>query len=129
LTALGARAWKRGWPVLEKVRANTGLPIISDIHTPDQAAPAGEVLDVIQIPAFLCRQTDLLVAAARTGKPVNVKKGQFLAPLDMGQAVGKLRAAGAGAVWLTERGSSFGYHNLVVDMRGIPAMRSWAVRW
>jgi 2-dehydro-3-deoxyphosphooctonate aldolase (KDO 8-P synthase) len=113
-----------GLKVLEKVRANTGLPIISDIHTPDQAAPAGEVLDVIQIPAFLCRQTDLLVAAAKTGKPVNVKKGQFLAPLDMGQAVGKLRAAGAEAVWLTERGSSFGYHNLVVDMRSIPAMRS-----
>ena len=113
-----------GLAILEKVRDKSGLPIISDIHLPQQAEPAGRVLDVIQIPAFLCRQTDLLAAAARTGKPVNLKKGQFLAPLDMGQAVGKLREAGADTIWLTERGNSFGYHNLVVDMRGIPAMQS-----
>ena len=115
---------EKGLAILQKVRSQTGLPVISDIHIPEQAEAAGKVLDVIQIPAFLCRQTDLLVAAARTGKPVNLKKGQFLAPLDMAQAVGKLKEAGARAIWLTERGSSFGYHNLVVDMRGIPAMQS-----
>ena len=115
---------EKGLAILEKVRAETGLPVISDIHLPQQAEAAGRVLDVIQIPAFLCRQTDLLVAAARTGKPINLKKGQFLAPLDMSQAVGKLKEAGAETIWLTERGSSFGYRNLVVDMRGIPAMQS-----
>jgi len=111
-----------GLKVLARVKAETGLPVLSDIHAPDQAAPAAEVLDVIQIPAFLSRQTDLLLAAARTGKPVNVKKGQFLAPEDMAQVVAKLRAAGGGQIMLTERGSFFGYHNLVVDMRSLVVM-------
>jgi 2-dehydro-3-deoxyphosphooctonate aldolase (KDO 8-P synthase) len=107
---------------LEAARAASGLPILTDIHLPEQAAPVAEVVDVLQIPAFLCRQTDLLAAAARTGRIVNVKKGQFLAPWDMAQATGKLKeAAGAGQekVWLTERGSSFGYNNLVVDFRSV----------
>lgn len=115
---------ERGLEILAEVKAATGLPLLSDIHLPDQAAPAAEVLDILQIPAFLCRQTDLLVAAAKTGKPVNVKKGQFLSPAETEPLVGKLRSAGAAGVLLTERGSSFGYNNLVVDMRSIPLMRT-----
>jgi len=111
-----------GLKILARVKAETGLPVLSDIHAPEQAAPAAEVLDVIQIPAFLSRQTDLLRAAAETGKPVNVKKGQFLAPEDMVQVAAKLRAAGGGQIILTERGSFFGYHNLVVDMRSLVIM-------
>jgi 2-dehydro-3-deoxyphosphooctonate aldolase (KDO 8-P synthase) len=117
---------------LEKIKVETGLPILTDIHTPDQAEPVAEVADVIQIPAFLCRQTDLLVAAARTGKIVNVKKGQFVAPWDMGQVVEKIKQSGATAaaagtndkIWLTERGAGFGYNNLVVDFRSLPIMQS-----
>lgn len=113
---------EKGLAILDKVRAATGLPVLSDIHETSQARPAGEVLDMIQIPAFLCRQTDLLIAAARTGKPLNLKKGQFMAPEDMAQAVAKARAAGAKGIALTERGTSFGYHDLVVDMRSLVRM-------
>jgi len=113
-----------GLSILAEVKAKTGLPILSDIHEPGQAEAAAEVLDVLQIPAFLSRQTDLLVAAARTGKPLNIKKGQFMAPDDMGQVVEKCRAAGNERILLCERGTSFGYHNLVVDMRAFPMMRA-----
>jgi 2-dehydro-3-deoxyphosphooctonate aldolase (KDO 8-P synthase) len=115
---------REGLEILAAVKAETGLPLISDVHEPEQAEAAAKVLDVLQIPAFLSRQTDLLVAAARTGKPVNVKKGQFLAPDDMAQVVEKIRAEGNEKVLLCERGSSFGYHNLVVDMRSFPMMRA-----
>jgi 2-dehydro-3-deoxyphosphooctonate aldolase (KDO 8-P synthase) len=114
---------EKGLDILAEVKAKTGLPLLSDIHEPSQAEPAGRVLDVLQIPAFLSRQTDLLTAAARTGKTINVKKGQFLAPDDMGRVVEKCRAAGNDKVLLCERGTSFGYHNLVVDMRSFPMMR------
>jgi len=114
---------EEGLDILSEVKAKTGLPLLSDIHEPDQAEVAARVLDVLQIPAFLSRQTDLLVAAAKAGKPVNVKKGQFLAPDDMGQVVDKLFAAGNRDVILCERGTSFGYHNLVVDMRSFAMMR------
>ena len=113
-----------GLSILAEVKAKTGLPILSDIHEPGQVEAAAEVLDVLQIPAFLSRQTDLLVAAARTGKPLNIKKGQFMAPDDMGQVVEKCRAAGNERILLCERGTSFGYHNLVVDMRAFPMMRA-----
>lgn len=114
---------ENGLDILAEVKAKTGLPLLSDIHEPSQAEPASRVLDVLQIPAFLSRQTDLLTAAARTGKTINVKKGQFLAPDDMGRVVEKCRAAGNDKVLLCERGTSFGYHNLVVDMRSFPMMR------
>jgi 2-dehydro-3-deoxyphosphooctonate aldolase (KDO 8-P synthase) len=114
---------EEGLRVLEAVKKRTGLPVLTDIHEPSQAAPAAAVVDVLQIPAFLSRQTDLLVAAARTGRPINVKKGQFLAPRDMRHVVGKLREAGNAHILLTERGTTFGYNNLVVDMRGLPMMR------
>jgi 2-dehydro-3-deoxyphosphooctonate aldolase (KDO 8-P synthase) len=114
---------EEGLRVLEAVKSRTGLPLLTDIHEPAQAAPAAAIVDVLQIPAFLCRQTDLLIAAARTGRPVNVKKGQFLAPRDMRHVVTKLRDAGNAQVLLTERGTTFGYNNLVVDMRAIPMMR------
>ena len=114
-----------GIELLRVVKEETGLPILTDIHLPSEAAEAATVADVLQVPAFLCRQTDLLVAAARTGKWVNVKKGQFLSPEDMGNVVAKLHHAGArGRVILTERGTSFGYRNLVVDFRGIPIMKA-----
>ncbi|MCF8031475.1 MAG: 3-deoxy-8-phosphooctulonate synthase [Desulfarculaceae bacterium] len=116
-----------GLEVLAKVKQETGLPLISDIHHPGQAAPAAQVLDVLQIPAFLCRQTDLLVAAGETMKPVNVKKGQFLAPHDVGPILDKVMSTGNHTVWLTERGASFGYNNLVVDMRSIAVMRGFGV--
>ena len=108
---------EEGLRVLGIVKAETGLPVITDVHEPDQCGPAAEVCDVLQIPAFLCRQTDLVVAAARTGRAVNVKKGQFMAPDDMLKIVDKARASGNSRVTVTERGASFGYHNLVVDMR------------
>ena len=114
-----------GLKTLGEVKARSGLPVLTDIHEPSHAAAAAAVVDVLQIPAFLCRQTDLLVAAAQTGKAVNVKKGQFLAPRDMRHVVGKLEHAGARGILLTERGSSFGYNNLVVDMRGLPMMREF----
>jgi len=113
-----------GLRALADVKSRTSLPLLTDIHEPSQAVRAAEVVDVLQIPAFLCRQTDLLVAAARTGRTVNVKKGQFLAPLDMRHVIGKLEAAGAHGILVTERGSSFGYNNLVVDMRALPMLRS-----
>ena len=114
-----------GLETLRKVRERTGLPLLSDVHTAQEAGRAAEVLDVLQIPAFLCRQTDLLVAAAATGLPVNLKKGQFLAPWDMEQAVRKVTAGGNRNVLITERGASFGYNNLVVDIRAIPVMQSF----
>jgi 2-dehydro-3-deoxyphosphooctonate aldolase (KDO 8-P synthase) len=116
---------EEGLDILAEVREKTGLPLLSDIHEPSQAEPAARVLDVLQIPAFLSRQTDLLTAAARTGRPINVKKGQFLAPDDIERVVEKCRAAGNDKVLLCERGTSFGYHNLVVDMRSFPMMRRW----
>ena len=116
----------KGLAMLARIREDLHIPVVSDIHEPAQAAPAGEVLDIIQIPAFLCRQTDLLLAAARTGRVVNLKKGQFVAPWDMEHAVGKLREGGAeGKILLTERGASFGYNNLVVDMRSLAIMRGF----
>lgn len=113
-----------GLDILAEVKAKTGLPVLSDIHEPGQAETAAKVLDILQIPAFLSRQTDLLVAAARTGKPLNIKKGQFLAPDDMANVLEKCRAAGNENLLLCERGTSFGYHNLVVDMRSFPMMRA-----
>ncbi len=113
----------RGLKILEMVRRETGLPVMSDVHSPEEAERAARVLDAIQIPAFLCRQTDLLRAAGRTGKPVNVKKGQFMAPEDMKHVVGKLEEAGCRQILLTERGTSFGYHDLVSDMRALVRMR------
>ena len=113
---------ERGLQKLADVRAKWGLKILTDIHESWQAEPVGEVVDVIQIPAFLCRQTDLVVAAARTGKTVNIKKAQFLSGADMRYPYEKARQAGAVDVWLTERGNSFGYNNLVVDFRNIPDM-------
>ena len=112
-----------GLRVLAKVKARTGLPILTDVHDVSQVAAVSEVADVVQIPAFLCRQTDLLVAAARTGKVVNVKKGQFLAPRDMRHVVAKITESGNSRVVVTERGTSFGYNNLVVDPRAFPMLR------
>jgi 2-dehydro-3-deoxyphosphooctonate aldolase (KDO 8-P synthase) len=113
-----------GLRILGRVRQASGLPVLTDIHEPSHAAPAAEVADVLQIPAFLSRQTDLLIAAARTGRAVNIKKGQFLAPLDMRHAIEKVTSAGNQNVIVTERGVSFGYNNLVVDMRAFPILRS-----
>jgi 2-dehydro-3-deoxyphosphooctonate aldolase (KDO 8-P synthase) len=114
---------EEGLRILGDVRARTGLPILTDIHEPAHAAPAAAVADVLQIPAFLSRQTDLLVAAARTGKAVNVKKGQFLAPKDMKHVIAKIADAGNESILVTERGVSFGYNDLVVDMRALPMLR------
>jgi len=116
---------EEGLRILRRVRDAVGVPVLSDVHQVEEVGPAAEVLDVLQIPAFLCRQTDLVVAAARTGKPVNVKKGQFLAPGDMKNVVDKVLSTGNRGVLLTERGTSFGYHNLVVDMRGLLQMRAF----
>jgi 2-dehydro-3-deoxyphosphooctonate aldolase (KDO 8-P synthase) len=113
-----------GLRILRDIRAAIGAPILTDIHEASQAAPAAEVADILQIPAFLCRQTDLLVAAARTGRIVNIKKGQFLAPDDLRHAVAKVVDAGNPRVIVTERGTSFGYHNLIVDMRTFPMIRA-----
>lgn len=110
--------------ILAEVRRETGLPVITDVHAMEEVVPAAEVADVLQIPAFLCRQTDLLQAAGRTGKVVNIKKGQFLAPEDMRGAVDKVISTGNRKILLTERGTTFGYHNLVVDMRALPVMRA-----
>ena len=115
-----------GLAILAEVRERTRLPVLTDVHSPEEAAAAGRVVDIVQVPAFLCRQTDLLEAAARTGKTVNIKKGQFMAPWDMGNAVEKVRAAGNDRVLLTERGASFGYNNLVVDLKSFPIMRKHA---
>jgi 2-dehydro-3-deoxyphosphooctonate aldolase (KDO 8-P synthase) len=115
----------KGLAILARIRREFGVPVISDIHDVNQVAPAAEILDILQIPAFLCRQTDLLTAAAKTGKVVNVKKGQFVSPWDMENAVNKMRGVGGRKIMLVERGASFGYNNLVVDMRSLPVMRSF----
>jgi 2-dehydro-3-deoxyphosphooctonate aldolase (KDO 8-P synthase) len=114
-----------GLRILRKVRETLRVPVLSDVHQVSEVDPAAEVLDVIQIPAFLCRQTDLVLAAAATGKPVNVKKGQFVAPRDMKNVVDKVLSKGNESILLTERGTSFGYNNLVVDMRGLAIMRTF----
>lgn len=114
-----------GLNVLQRIRREFQIPVTTDVHLPDQAKPVAEIVDLLQVPAFLCRQTDLLDACKETGKPVNVKKGQFLAPWDTKNIVEKL--SGAAGVMLTERGTTFGYNNLVVDMSGIPIMRSFGV--
>lgn len=113
----------RGLEILQKVKDQIGVPVLTDIHESHQAATVAEVADVLQIPAFLCRQTDLLLAAAATGKAINVKKGQFLAPWDMKNVVTKLESAGANKILLTERGTSFGYNALIVDFRSLPQMK------
>jgi 2-dehydro-3-deoxyphosphooctonate aldolase (KDO 8-P synthase) len=115
-----------GLRILGRVKSELGLPVLTDVHEPGQAKPAAEIVDCLQIPAFLCRQTDLLLACAATGLPVNVKKGQFLAPRDMRHAVDKLEKGGAGGAFVTERGTSFGHNDLVVDFRGLIEMRAFA---
>jgi 2-dehydro-3-deoxyphosphooctonate aldolase (KDO 8-P synthase) len=114
-----------GLAVLARVKKHIGVPVLTDVHTEEQATEAGKIVDILQIPAFLCRQTDLIIAAAKTGKVVNVKKGQFLSPLEMGNAVKKVEECGNRRIVLTERGSSFGYNNLVVDMRSFPILRTF----
>lgn len=114
---------EKGLAILEKVRTRTGLPVLTDVHTEAQTQSAGEVVDILQIPAFLCRQTDLIEAAVRTGKIVNLKKGQFLSPGEMLQVAKKAEAAGGKHLLLTERGTTFGYNNLVTDLRGIPILK------
>src|ERR1700731_514474 len=113
---------KAGLPILAEVRETTGLPVLTDIHAPEQCAPVAEVVDVLQTPAFLCRQTDLLLAAGATGKPINIKKGQFLAPWDIKSAAAKIASTGNERILLCERGTSFGYNTLIVDMRALPIM-------
>ncbi|HME73840.1 MAG TPA: 3-deoxy-8-phosphooctulonate synthase [Myxococcota bacterium] len=115
-----------GLRILARVKRVTGLPILTDVHGPEQAKAAAGVVDCLQIPAFLCRQTDLIAACAATGLPINIKKGQFMAPLDMRNAVEKAQVLGAAGVLVTERGTSFGYNNLVVDLRALPSMRAFA---
>ena len=127
-----ARAYRgpglaEGLRILRRVRETFGCPVLSDVHHPEEVRPAAEVLDLVQVPAFLCRQTDLILACARSGRPVNVKKGQFLAPWDMRNVVDKLRGAGCEDILLTERGATFGYNNLVVDLRGLRVMRDLGV--
>jgi 2-dehydro-3-deoxyphosphooctonate aldolase (KDO 8-P synthase) len=117
---------KEGVAILRRLAESTGLPVLTDIHEPSHCEPVAEGVDVLQIPAFLCRQTDLLVAAAKTGRAVNVKKGQFVAPWDMKHAVEKITESGNSRVFLTERGTTFGYNNLVVDMRSLAIMRNFA---
>ena len=122
LTSYRGPGLERGLEVLSRIRGELGIPVLTDVHSAQEAAVAGKVVDVLQVPAFLVRQTDLLTAAGRTGKPVNLKKAQFLAPWDMPRAIEKVRATGNDHILLTERGTSFGYNNLVVDMRSIPIM-------
>ncbi|MEM6404805.1 MAG: 3-deoxy-8-phosphooctulonate synthase, partial [Cyanobacteria bacterium P01_D01_bin.116] len=123
INSFRGQSLEKGLEILQKVKDKIGVPVVTDIHESRQAAPVAQVVDVLQIPAFLCRQTDLLLAAAATGKAINVKKGQFLAPWDMKNVVKKLEAAGAKNILLTERGTSFGYNTLVVDFRSFPQMR------
>ncbi|OYQ25080.1 3-deoxy-8-phosphooctulonate synthase [Sandarakinorhabdus cyanobacteriorum] len=129
VTGFRGHGLEEGLRVLEKVRREAGLPVLTDVHLPDQVAPVAEVVDMLQTPAFLARQTDLISAAAASGRPVNIKKAQFMAPADMAAVLGKARAAAGtagvayGNILLCERGSSFGYNNLVVDMRGLVIMR------
>jgi 2-dehydro-3-deoxyphosphooctonate aldolase (KDO 8-P synthase) len=115
----------KGLEIIKKVKDMFGLPVLSDVHSPGQVEKVKEVLDIIQIPAFLCRQTDLLLEAAGSGLPVNLKKGQFVSPLEMGQAVDKITSAGNKNILITERGTTFGYNNLVVDFRSIPIMKDF----
>lgn len=122
ITSYRGPGLEKGLRILEKVRATLGVPVLSDIHSPEEATAAGEVLDVLQIPAFLCRQTDLLVAAGKTGKVVNIKKGQFLAPWDMVNNVDKVRSTGNDKILVTERGTTFGYNSLVTDMASLSEM-------
>jgi 2-dehydro-3-deoxyphosphooctonate aldolase (KDO 8-P synthase) len=117
---------QEGTRILRRIAETTGLPVLTDVHQAPDCEPVAEAVDVLQIPAFLCRQTDLLLAAARTGRAVNIKKGQFVAPWDMSHAVDKVTGAGNPRVFVTERGSSFGYNNLVVDMRSLAVMRRFA---
>lgn len=114
---------EKGLKILEKVKKVLDVPVLTDIHTPDQASPVSEVADILQIPAFLCRQTEMVLSAAKTGKPINIKKGQFMAPEDMNLVARKAESVGNGQVLLTERGTTFGYHNLVVDFRSLVIMR------
>jgi 2-dehydro-3-deoxyphosphooctonate aldolase (KDO 8-P synthase) len=114
-----------GLAILAEVKGGLGLPVLSDVHLPEECGPASEVLDILQIPAFLSRQTDLILAAAETGRPVNIKKGQFLAPWDVRNIIEKVRSTGREDIMITERGASFGYNNLVVDFRGLPLMRAY----
>src|SRR5262245_7329417 len=116
---------KAGSRILARVRADVGVPVLTDVHTEEQAVAAAEVVDVLQIPAFLCRQTDLINAAVRTDKVVNIKKGQFLSPAEMGQVIKKAVQAGGTRILVTERGTTFGYNNLVADMRSIPILRGF----
>jgi len=118
---------QRGLKILRRVREEFGLPVLSDVHREEEIEAAAEILDVLQVPAFLCRQTDFLTAVARSGRPVNVKKGQFMAPADMRNVVEKIRKVGNDQIVLTERGSSFGYNNLIADMRSLPTMRNLGV--
>lgn len=126
VTSFRGPGLEAGLDALQAVKEATGLPILTDVHGPEQAFQAAEVVDVIQVPAFLCRQTDLLIACGESGAAVNIKKGQFMAPEDMKNAVDKVRSTGNDRITLTERGASFGYKNLVVDMRSLPIMREFA---
>ncbi len=123
ITSFRGPGLEEGLRILDAVKREVGVPVLSDIHEPAQAAIAARVIDILQIPAFLCRQTDLLVAAGRTGRPVNIKKGQFLAPWEIRNGIDKVRSTGNEKVMVTERGTTFGYQNLVVDFRGLVAMR------
>jgi len=125
ISSFRGQAMERGLAILNRVKQEVGVPVVTDIHESYQAAPVAEIADILQIPAFLCRQTDLLLAAAATGRAINVKKGQFLAPWDMQNVVKKLEDGGAKNIMLTERGTSFGYNALVVDFRGLPQMREF----
>jgi 2-dehydro-3-deoxyphosphooctonate aldolase (KDO 8-P synthase) len=126
ITSFRGPGLAEGLRILARVRDQVKVPVLTDVHEAAQATAAGEVVDILQIPAFLCRQTDLLIAAARTGRAVNVKKGQFVAPQDMSHAVAKIKDSGNDRISLTERGAAFGYHNLVVDMRSLAIMREFA---
>jgi 2-dehydro-3-deoxyphosphooctonate aldolase (KDO 8-P synthase) len=125
ISSFRGQAMEKGLAILNRIKQEVGVPVVTDIHESYQAAPVAEVVDLLQIPAFLCRQTDLLLAAAATGKAINVKKGQFLAPWDMKNVIQKLEDGGANNILLTERGTSFGYNALVVDFRGLPQMREF----
>ncbi|EOZ96763.1 2-Keto-3-deoxy-D-manno-octulosonate-8-phosphate synthase [Indibacter alkaliphilus LW1] len=126
VTSFRTAGIEQGLGILSNVKKSFSLPVLTDIHESDQAATVAEVVDVLQIPAFLCRQTDLLLAAGRTGKAVKIKKGQFMAAEDMQYAIEKVKSTGNNNVFLTERGTSFGYHDLIVDMRSLPVMRQYA---
>jgi 2-dehydro-3-deoxyphosphooctonate aldolase (KDO 8-P synthase) len=126
VTSFRGPGLKEGTAILRRLAESTGLPVLTDVHEPSQCEIAAEGADVLQIPAFLCRQTDLLVAAGKTGRAINVKKGQFVAPWDMKHTVEKVATTGNSRIFLTERGASFGYNNLVVDMRSLPVMRKLA---